>query len=261
MNNSPTINPTTDTNLVAASNFFVPCVPIAISASLVSVQPLTKRLAVSAPELAHLSLTDFASIQRKKSELRLKVDECVATDEALLDVCLLNIGDLFSNLASYQQVLGKVSEAVDDGNLQIAVQLALKQVHAYAAAMDLVTADYCVDGVIHPVMLFDACFKRVQLLQKRWQDNYFQSIELALQLQKDSVHGAAASCLTEICQHGLDNQITLEPMPQAQEDVLVAMATFVDAPFSGEWPVLRERMSVLGNSSLAGHTQNEGGVQ
>jgi hypothetical protein len=116
----------------------------------------------------------------------------------------------------------------------------------------LVAADYCLIGVIYPEMLFDACLKRVQVLQKRWQDNYFQSIELALQLQRDAVYCAAASCLTEICQHGLDNQISLEPTPQAQEDVLVALATFADKPFSGEWPVLRQRVIVLGN---------EGGLQ
>jgi hypothetical protein len=83
------------------------------------------------------------------------------------------------------------------------------------------------------------------LLQKQWQDHCFQTIELSLQLQKDAVFGAVAACLTEVCQHGLDNQITLEPTPLAQEDVLVALAMFVDAPFSGVWPILRERTTSL----------------
>jgi hypothetical protein len=250
-----------DKNPLAENNFFVPCVPIAISASLVAAQPLAKRLANSATEFAHLSFDDFASIQLKKSELRLKVDECSTTDEALLDICLLNVRDLFCHLASYQVARGQAESTDLDAESQSAVQLALEQVHAYTSAMDLVTSDYCVDGVIHPVRLFDACLKRVQLLQKRWQDNYFLSIKLALQLQTDAVYDAAASYLTEMCQHGLDNQISLEPVPQAQEDVLVAMTTFVDLPFSGEWPVLRERVIVLGYADDANNAGHEGAAQ
>lgn len=66
------------------------------------------------------------------------------------------------------------------------------------------------------------------------------------------MYGAAASCLMEISQDGLDNQIMLEPTPQAQEDVLVALATYKDLPFCGEWPVLRQLVIIL---------ENEGGVQ
>jgi hypothetical protein len=241
-----------DTNPVATGNFYVPCVPIAVSANLVAAQPLAKRLAASASELAHLSRADFADIQLKKSELRLKVDECTMTDEALLDVCMLNVRDLFANLAAFLMVQGHIAEYSENDNLQTNLQVSLKLIHDYAAAMGLVFTDYCVDGMIRPEMLFEACLKRLQVLQKRWQDNYFQSIELALQLQRDAVYGAAANCLMKICQDGLDNQITLEPTPQAQEDVLVTLATFVDLPFSGEWPVLRERVIVLGK---------EGGVQ
>lgn len=234
------------------SNFYVPCVPISTSANLVAAQPLAKGLALSAPELAHLSLVDFASIQHKKAELRIKVDECAINLEALLDVCLLNVGDLFSNLAAFLMAQGQVAENSENENLQINLQTSLKQVHGYAATMELVSADYCLDGDIHPEMLFVACLKRVQLLQERWKQNCLQSIELALQLQRDAVYGAAASCLVEISQDGLDNQITLEPTPQAQEDVLVALATYMDLPFCGEWPVLRQRVIVL---------ENEGGVQ
>jgi hypothetical protein len=241
-----------DTNPFATGNFYVPCVPIAVSANLVAVQPVAKRLAASASELAHLSLADFVDIQLKKSELRLTVDECALTDEALLDVCMLNVRDLFANLAAFLIAQGQVAENSPNDNLQINLQVSLQQVHAYAAAMGVVAAEYCIEGVIHPEMLFEACLKRLQVLQKRWQDNHFQSIELALQLQRDAVYAAAANCLMEICQDGLDNQIALEPTPQVQEDVLVALATFVDLPFSGEWPVLRERVIVLGN---------EGGVQ
>jgi hypothetical protein len=244
-----------DTNPIANGSFYVPCVPIAVSANLVAAQPLAKRLAASASELAHLSHADFASIQLNKSELRLKVNECAMNDEALLDVCMLNVEDLFANLSAYLMIQGQVAENSQNDNLQINLQVSLKQVHAYAAAMGFVAGEYWIDGVMHPEMLFEACLKRVQALQKRWQDNYFQSMDLALQQQRDAVYSAAASCLMEICQNGLDNQISLEPTPQAQEDVLVALDTFVDAPFCGAWPVLRQRVIVLG------HENTEGGVQ
>jgi hypothetical protein len=234
----------------AISSFFVPCVPISVSENLVAVEPLAKKLSAavssSSPEFVNLSLVDFANIQLKKSELRLKIHECATLDEALLNTCLLNIEDLFSDLAAYQIMLGQGRQA-DAGE-------ALKRLHAYAAAVGMAVDTYCVEGVIHPDKLFDACLSRLQALQKNWHDNYFQSIELALQLQRDTVYGAAASCLMEICQNGLDNQISLEPTPQAQEDVLVALATFADAPFCGAWPVLRQRVIVLG------HENTEGGV-
>jgi hypothetical protein len=252
MNTSNSSNTSTAAKPIVSNNFFVPCVPISISTNLVAAQPLSKQLATLAPELAHLSLDDFANIQFKKSELLIKIDECASTHEVLLEVCLLNVGDLFSNLAAYLLTQGQVAENSENAYLQANLQDSLKQVHACATALDLVAADYCVDGVINPEMMLDACLKRLQMLQKRWQDNYFQSIKLALQLQRDAVYGAAANCLMDICRVGLDNQITLEPTPQAQEDVLVALATFVDLPFSGEWPVLKQRVIALGN---------EGGVQ
>jgi hypothetical protein len=254
-NISTSANPAT-TNPLAANKLYVPCVPLSVSANLVAAEPLAKILAASvsasAPELAQVSLIGFGGIQQKKSELQLKVDECAEGDEALLEVCLLNVEDLFANLTAYLMALGQFSECGGSGvsgasEVQSHAQVSLKLVHDYAAAMGLAVSDYCVAGVLKPEMLFDACLKRVQMLQKRWLDNYLQSIELTLQLQRDAVFGAVASCLMEICQDGLDNQITLEPSPQVQEDVLVSLATFVDSPFSGEWPVLRQRVIVLGN--------------
>lgn len=254
MDNSNSINQTatiaSTTNVLAAATSqasFVPCVPIAVSTSLVAAHVLAKRLASTAPELAHLSFSNFTNIQLKKSELLRKTEECVASSKTLLDVCLLIVEDLFSNLSAYLLVLGQVAETSDNEKLHTDLQASLKQIHAYANSMNLAVADYCVDDVIYPEMLFDGCLKRIQLLQKQWQDHCFQAIELSLQLQKDAVFGAVAACLTEVCQHGLDNQITIEPMPSAQENALVALATFVDLPFAGEWPVLREKVNFLGS--------------
>lgn len=268
MHMSPTIKPFANANPAAPNHRYIPCVPIAVSVSLVAAQALAKKLetlvSMNSPELVSISPIDFANIQLKKSELRLKVDECAVTDKALLDVCLLNIKDLFTHLAAYLIALGQATEFGAKEDLLLNMRSSLKLVHDYAASMNLDVADYCIDDIISPEMMLEACLKRVQFLQKRWQDNYFKSIELALQLQRDAVYGATASCLTEICQHGLDNQITLEPMPQAQEDVLVALATFVDLPFSGEWPVLREKIIVSANLENAGQAVNkyaEGGLQ
>jgi hypothetical protein len=248
----PTTSSSTAAKSLAVNNLFVPCVPISVSTYLVAAQPLAKQLSDLVPELAHLSLDHFAVIQLKKSELHQKVAECATSDEALLDNFILNIEDLFACQYAYLQAVGLAAEYPDNENLQANMQAALRQVHAYAAAMSLSAADYCVDSSIQPKLLFAACLKRLELLQERWKDNHTQSIELALQLQTDAVYGAVATCLTDICRHGLDNQISLEPMPQAQEDVLVALATFVDLPFAGEWPVLKQRVIALGN---------EGGVQ
>lgn len=268
MHMSPTIKSLATANPAAADLRYIPCVPIAVSASLVAAQALAKKLetlvSMNSPELVSISPIDFANIQLKKSELRLKVDECAVTDKALLDVCLLNMKDLFTHLAAYLIAHGRIAEFGANEHFLSNMQSSLKLVHDYAASMHLCVADYCVDGIIFPEMLFETCLKRLQFFQKRWQENYFQSIELALKLQRDSVYGAAASCLTEICQHGLDSQITLEPMPQAQEDVLVALATFVDLPYSGEWPVLREKIIVSANLENASQTDNksaEGGLQ
>jgi hypothetical protein len=237
---------------LAANNLFVPFVPISVNVNLVAAQPLAKHLAALAPELAHLSLDNFAAMQFKKSELHQKVAECATSYEALLDTYRLNMQDLYSCLSAYLLALGLAAEFPDNENLQANLQISLQQVHAYAAAMDLSAAEYGVDSSIQPELLFAACLKRLQLLQERWKDNHTQSIELALQQQTDAVYGAVATCLTDICQHGLDNQISLEPTPQAQEDVLVALATFVDLPFSGDWPELMQQDIALGN---------EGGLQ
>lgn len=251
-------------NSIATNRLFVPCVPVSASINLVATKALAKQLATSTPELAHTSLDDFTNIQLKKGELRAKVDECAMNQEAMLDVCVLNIEDLFSHLAASLLAQGRVAESMRNQNAQDNAKTSLQLVHDYASAVGLVVTDYCVGGAVQPEMLFEACLKRVKVLQKRWKHNYFQTIELALQMQKDAVFGAVASCLSELCQDGLENQISLEPMPQTQADVLGALATRVNFPFSEEWPQLRERGVVSnrqGNAGNAGNTDGEGGVQ
>ena len=252
-------------NQLIRKNFFLPCVPLSVSSNLVAVSTLAKKLSTvvsaSSPKLVKTSYIDFTEIQRKKAELREQVEECSMTDEALLDVCLLNVEDMFSHLAAYLIAQGQVVESNENQNAQNNALISLNLVHDYATAVGLVVTDYYVDGAIQPEMLLGACLQRVEVLQKRWQDNYFRTMELGLQLQRDAVFGAVASCLIEICQDGLENQISLEPMPQTQADVLGALAMSVDFPFSSAWPQLRERGIASNRQGIAGNIDGEGGMQ
>lgn len=259
LSNSSTVNQT------ATNRLFVPCVPISVSVNLVAASALADRLSAAVLKtsltLVKTSFIDFTEIQRKKTELRSQIEECGIANEALLDVCKLNIEDLFSHVAAYIMAQSHVAEGIENSNAQVNAEISLQLVRDYAASVGLVVEDYCKDGIVQPEMLFTACLKRVETLQKRWQNNYFQSIELGLQLQREGVFSAVAACLSAICQDGLENQISLDPMPKAQEDVLGALATCADFPFSGQWPQLREREIVLNRQDNAVNADAKGGMQ
>ena len=265
MNTSNTATTTIVASQLTRNNFFLPCVPVSVSANLVATSGLAKALCSSvleiSPTLSKASCKEFAEIQLKKTELRIKTDQCALSTETLLDVCLLNVEDVFSNLTAYLIAQDQVIDDSENQNAQVNTQISLQLVHDYACAVGLATEDYFKDGAIYPEMLFDACIKRVKALQKQWVDNYFQAVELGLQLQLETVFGVAGSCLSEICQDGLENQISIEPMPQVQADILEALATCADFPFSGEWPRLRERVVVFGNQGKDVNADSEGGAK
>lgn len=264
MNTSNIATASTVASQLIRNNFFVPCVPLSVSSNLVATGTLAKNLSAViseiSPDLVKTSFADFTEIQQKKAELRVQTEECTVSIEALLDVCLLNIEDLFSNLAAYLIATGLVTEDNENQNAIANAKISLQLVHDYSSAVGFEATDYCEGGVILSEKLFDLCMDKVKVLQKKWQDNHFQSMELALQLQRDTVFGAAATCLLEICQDGLDNQVTLEPTPTAQEDALGALATCADFPFSGVWPQLRERVIGLGYQGNTANADIEGGV-
>jgi hypothetical protein len=248
MSNSTISNP------IHASNFFVGCVPLSVSSMLVAAQPLAKRLAELAPELAGLSLEDFEQIGLKRLELMEKITECAFDTETLIEESVLSMCSIFERLVLSQRLVGEGMERAamlktNPGHVELQVvqvrcetqlQQAMSEVHAFASAVGLVQSNYCIDGRICPDRLLDACLNRVANLEKRLRVNQDESIELSMLVHRGTIYGAVAASLIHVCEFGLQNQITFEPTPPQQEDVLVALATCVDQPFAGAWPVIRE---------------------
>lgn len=237
-----------------ASSPHVECVPLNVSFMLVAAQSLAKRLAEVASELAGLSLEDVEQIGFKKLDLLDKIDECTYTTTTLIEETVVNMSSLFDSLASSQRLHGESIEVAaspktnpDRANaldvvdrFEARLQQAQAEVNGSALAIGLVTSDYCVDGTIRPDLLLDACFLRLSDLEKRLRNNYDESVELSMQVHRDTICGAVAATLVHVCEFSLQNQISLEPIPQQQEDVLVALSTYVDLPFSGVWPLIKE---------------------
>lgn len=262
MNTLPISNNTTVTK---HREPFVPFVPLAVSSALVAVLPLSKRLAAHTPQFAHLSRSEFDRIGTKKLALLDKVNECSQTTEALIDVNIDVMNQLFYGLALSLQFEGQRQEAasmsesdpldvvLQDKYAQLDIQAmhARDEVVAMLTQLGLQTQDIYIDDQICPGKLLDACRDKLGTLQQRWKDNYLQVLELSLQLQSDFVYGAVADCLTDICQFGLHEQLSLEPVPQAQEAALVAMSNVVDLPFAGTWPVLVDLAKVVNTEAEA----------
>jgi hypothetical protein len=159
---------------------------------------------------------------------------------------------MFNRLANMHMLEGKVleeSSTLKDRpqdtyqrdkvrKLEGFLQTDLTQVHVLATGVGLSQADYCVDGDIQAELLLEACMSRIEDLRQRLENNGREVISLMVQVQKDAVLGAVASTLQTICEWGLDNQITIDPTPLAQENVLLAMSSCMDFTFSGAWPVI-----------------------
>ncbi|MEY4584998.1 MAG: hypothetical protein RJB10_1495, partial [Pseudomonadota bacterium] len=69
------------------------------------------------------------------------------------------------------------------------------------------------------------------------------------------------SSLQTICEWGLDNQITIDPTPLAQENVLLAMSSCMDFPFSGAWPVTVSTQQQVTNVASKTDGKANGGAQ
>ncbi len=259
---------------LASHQLYVPSVPMAISHSLVASRSLAMSLANSANQYSHLTLEEFESIQIQRSELRNKADECANALESLLNACVTTASEMFMHLTSYLRLQGRWLESdanleadpqnvhLHDAKTSIEQQLerAWTQVHAYADTMGLQATSYVVDGEIHPELLLDACMKRIQVLQQSRVDNIHESLEMEKQIQRGLIFSAAATCLKEICQEGLDNQLSFENPSQTQEDVLATLDSFVELPFSGNWPVLCVRVNTSKNTgSIHNVTLNNSG--
>jgi hypothetical protein len=235
---------------------YVPYTPIAVSSALVSAQALAKRLAVHATELTDLSRLDREQVELKKLELLEKIEECETGYENLILGTEWDINQLFYHLNLSLQIEGNRFEAasmcVSNPNdvalrvkleqLETRAELAHSSVQSHLDLLKLDMTELSLDDGLCTGKLLDACINKLQEQQLRWKDNRMQAMALSMQIQMESVYGAAADCLIDVCQFGLHQQISIEPIPKAQEDALVAMATCIDLPFSGAWPVLEQRM-------------------
>lgn len=253
----------------AATGRCVPYTPTAVSYALVRTQSLAECLAASSVDYANLSRTQFDCVAMKRDELLVKSRECAKAIETLLQESTVNMASMFNRLASLHMLEGKVLEESsllkdrpEDSHQRNKVrklngflQSELSQIHALASGVGLNQADYCIDGAIQAELLLEACMSRIEDLRQRLENNDREVISLLVQVQKDTLLGAVASSLQTICEWGLDTQITIDPTPLAQENVLLAMSNCIDLPFSGTWPAsvaMQQQVTNLGGKTVGG---------
>lgn len=247
----------------------VPYTPTAVSYALVRAQPLAKCLAASTGDYANLSRIQFDCVAIKRGQLLIKSRECAQAIETLLQECTVNMATMFNRLANIHILEGKVLEETSIlkdrpqdtyqrdkvRKLEGFLQTDLTQVQVLAAGVGLNQADYCIDGAIQAELLLEACKSRIEDLRQRLENNDHELISLFVQVQKDTLLGAVASSLQTICEWGMDNQITIDPTPLAQENVLLAMSNCMDLPFSGTWPAsvaMQQQVTNLGGKTVGG---------
>lgn len=254
------------------SHAYVPCVPIAVSSTLVAAQPLSKRLAEHATSQVHLSYTDNEKVILKRLELLEQIEVCEKRVEELLVGAVADINHLFYHLSQSLHIEGNRVEAAamsaansDDVPLQAKLEDLEKEakhvrgiVQAYIDLLRLASDDVSINGELCTGKLLDACVKKVQALQSAWNENREQALALSMQIQFESVYGAAADCLIDVCNSGLHQQVSIEPMPQVQEDILSALATYTEFPYSGSWPAIAVRVN-SGQAATSANTSKQGG--
>jgi hypothetical protein len=253
----------------------VPYTPTAVSYALVRVQALAQHLAASNGDYANLNRTQFDCVAIKRDELLIKSRECAQAIETLLHESTVNMATMFNRLASMHMLEGKVLEETSIlkdrpqdtyqrdkvRKLEGFLQTDLTQVQVLAAGVGLNRADYYVDGVVQAEQLLNACMSRIEDLRQRLENNDREVISLLVQVQKDTLLGAVASSLQTICEWGLDNQITIDPTPLAQENVLLAMSSCMDFPFSGAWPVTVSMQQQVTKANGKEDGKADGGAQ
>ena len=243
------------TSTISASNLScVPYVPQAISYALVAMQPLANRLAELSSVCAHLSQADCSEIELKKLELLQQVEACEEGLEELIIGTVADINLLFCHLSAYLQIEGqrvetaalKASSPSDTtlkarlSKLETDSNFANGTLQMQIKALKLNPSNLYANGLLCTDKLLDACVDKLRKLQKRWTDNRTQAQEQLLQIQMESIYASAADSLIDICHAGLKEQITIDPLPQQQEDALSAMTTCLDFPYSGAWPALAQ---------------------
>ena len=230
--------------------------PLAVSSALVSAHAIAKQLSVHAVEQAEMSRADSEKVVLQKHELLRKIEECKTAIKELILNTIDVVKQLYFHVNLSLQAEGHRIEATAmcatspaDDVLRMKLQQLTTEsqrlqgiVQSYIEMLKLDEKELIVDSEFCTGKLLDACISKVQKLQRRWEDENLKAINLSLQIQMESIYGAAANCLIEICQFGLQQQVIIEPMPQSQEDVLIAMSTCIDLPYSGSWPTIGRRL-------------------
>lgn len=218
----------------------VPFVPLSVSVPLVDAAPLAAMLASSAPELLEVSKSQFE--ETRINELKQLEAEEVDSHalRGILDLYVLNMQALFAAITHQLQTRGQFSEKAlehdaNASNLYSHSVKALAEVRQIAADLELPKALYTEDRPIEPAALFEACLLRLKYWQQKWQEHCFKAIELDLKSQRDMVLGAVADCLVTLCEEGVNNVISFDPTPQAQEDVYLSLYEAIEHPFGGAW--------------------------
>jgi hypothetical protein len=256
------------------SHAYVPCVPFAVSSTLVAAQPLAKRLAEHATGLVHLSYVDNEKIILKRLALLEQIEVCETGVEELLVGSVADINHLFYHLSQSLHIEGnRVEAAAMSASNPVDVQLQVKLEHlekeakhargivqSFIDLLKLKSDDVSINGKICTGKLLDACTNKVQALQQAWKENREQALALSIQIQIESIYGSTAECLIDVCNYGLHNQINIEPMPQVQEDIFSALATCSEFPYSGAWPAIAVKVN-SGQTPTPADTPKHGGAQ
>lgn len=226
----------------------VPYVPQSVSVPLVIAAPLAENLAKSSPDLLSISKSNFE--ENRINDLK-EIESIEIDAEALLaviEIYLLNMQSLFTNLTVYLKLQGQYQEISTGVELEttqqsqkiesirnhlIDTENEIRQIASDLGFPEKLHAEEC---AIDPAALFDACLIRLNQCQKAWHEQSSKAISKTMKSQHDTLLGSAADCLTKLCEKGVTDIISFDPTPQSQEDVFSAIYQFIEHPFSGVWP-------------------------
>jgi hypothetical protein len=245
-------------------------VPECVDHALVRAQHLATSLCASAPALRALPKVKFASLQPIERKILKDCEAKAAAAKARINVHLSKIDQLFSIVHSSIKLDSKLLKHItlsdwNPTNALLATRVIQLQdlsksehakVKALIAELGLDPLLFFEDKPVRPHDVFEACVSKTKYLQEAWQKAYFAAIDQALNLQNLYVRGSAAECLGQICKFALSNSLELDPPPQAQEDVFVALKDSLRNPLSGAWP----KIITIAQAALAVDRPNVGGA-
>lgn len=225
-------------------------VPDCVDHALVRAQHLAACLSASAPALRALPKVKFASLQPIERKILRDCEAKAAAAKARINVHLSKIDQLFSTVQSSIKLDSRLLKHItlanwDPTNTVLATRvIQLKElsksehakVKGLIAELGLDPLLFFEDTPVRPHDVFEACVSKTKYLQEAWQKAYFEAIDQALNLQNLYVRGSAADCLGQICKFALSDAMELDPPPQGQADVFMALKDSLRNPLNGAWP-------------------------